>query len=286
VAVLELLAAYPAERFTLSEVARRCEFNKATAHALLATLSDHGVLLRHPDEKRYSLGPRLVAIGEAARRGYTALDFAPGALERLAARTGCWARAFVRRDDVVAQVAQAGVPGDVDPDETVVLPLVPPVGMAWMAWSDGPSVEAWLARATSADVVPAAVEALPAIRLDEFVVTPATAEWCRLSEPRRARGRGRSAGSDDGRALLAALGRAPLVVTRLDDGRSYRVAELAAPVFWATGEVALVMTLSGLGGNERTGADVRLLAAEVTAAARGLTAAVRGREPRSGSAGT
>ena len=88
VAVLELLADHPDERFTLSEVARRCGLNKATAHALLSALTAHGILLRHPDEKRYSLGPRLVAIGDAARRGYTAVDFAPPVLGRLAADTG------------------------------------------------------------------------------------------------------------------------------------------------------------------------------------------------------
>src|SRR5690606_6335189 len=75
VAVLELMAAHPDERCTLSEVARRCGLNRATAHALLSALTARGVLVRHPDEKRYSLGPRLVAIGEAARRGYTAADF-------------------------------------------------------------------------------------------------------------------------------------------------------------------------------------------------------------------
>ena len=84
VAVLELLAAHPDERFTLSEVARRCDLNKATAHALLSALSERGVLLRHPEEKRYSLGPVLVSIGEAARRGYTAVDFVGPTLDALA----------------------------------------------------------------------------------------------------------------------------------------------------------------------------------------------------------
>ena len=73
VAVLELLADHPDERFTLSEVARRCGLNKATAHALLSALTAHGILLRHPEEKRYSLGPRLIAIGDAAHRGYAEL---------------------------------------------------------------------------------------------------------------------------------------------------------------------------------------------------------------------
>ena len=93
VAVLELLADHPDERFTLSEVARRCGLNKATAHALLSALTAHGILLRHPEEKRYSLGPRLIAIGDAAHRGYSAIDFAPYVLGRLAADTGLQATA-------------------------------------------------------------------------------------------------------------------------------------------------------------------------------------------------
>src|SRR4029453_16925825 len=145
VAVLELLANHPEERFTLSEVARRCDLNKATAHALLSALADHGVLLRHPAGSRYSRGPRLVAIGDAARRGYTALDFLPPLLERLATRTGYAARAWQRQDDHVAVVAQS--PGRRVEGSGVRLPLTPPVGALFMAWSDSATIEAWLARA-------------------------------------------------------------------------------------------------------------------------------------------
>ncbi len=110
VAVLELLAAHPDDRFTLSEVARRCDLNKATAHALLSTLSERGVLLRHPEEKRYSLGPVLVSIGEAARRGYSAVDFVRPTLHALARDTGLWARAWVVEGDHISVVADAGRP--------------------------------------------------------------------------------------------------------------------------------------------------------------------------------
>lgn len=67
-AVLEFMAARPDERFTLSELARGCKLNKATAHSLLNELTGAGLLLRHPGEKRYSLGPRLVTIGLAAEQ--------------------------------------------------------------------------------------------------------------------------------------------------------------------------------------------------------------------------
>ena len=60
VRVLDFLAAHPDDRFTLSELARRLELNKATAHALLVTLTDSGYLLRHPTDMTYSLGPALI----------------------------------------------------------------------------------------------------------------------------------------------------------------------------------------------------------------------------------
>ena len=187
VAILELLAAPPGDRFTLSEVARHCSLNKATAHALLAALSQRGILLRHPDEKRYSLGPRLVDIGAAAQRGYTAIDFAPPAppsVERAHRPRGQQIRAaFARRDDRVNVVAQASVPADVDPLDPVTLPLTPPLGVVWMAWSERPPVEAWLARAATAEAVGPSQAALAAIRRDGYAVTRASPELRLLSRP-------------------------------------------------------------------------------------------------------
>ena len=293
VAILELLAAHPSDRFTLSEVARRCSLNKATAHALLATLSQHGILLRHPDDKRYSLGPRLVEIGAAALRGYTAIDFAPAALERLSMATGRWCRAFARQEDRISVVAQARVPADVDPLDPVALPLTPPLGALWMAWSDRPTVEAWLARAAAADAVGPAQEALPAIRRDGYGVTRASPELRLLSRPVLTAGAPAPAGRrerrptpDELRALLAAIGRQHLLLIDVEDAGTYRIADVAAPVFDASGNAALVVAVSGLDEVELRGTDVRALGAHVAATAEALTAAVRGQRPQDPAAGT
>jgi DNA-binding IclR family transcriptional regulator len=280
VAVLELLASHPNERFTLSEVARRCDLNKATAHALLSTLSEHGVLLRHPQEKRYSLGPRLVAIGEAARRGYNAVDFMPAVLERLSAATGQWTRAFVRTGDRLEVVAQASAPSAVHCSHDVVLPLVAPIGVLWMAWSDAPTVEAWLARAVTAAAVRPALDVLPVVRRDGFAVTLASPEWRALSEP--SHGRATREEPEPGvRALLAALGRRPVLVAGIDDRSSYEVGEVAAPVFGMSGAVELTVAVSGLDGRQLRGDELRALAERVKAAGDELTAAIRGRRPPS-----
>ena len=66
VALLDFLASRPTEAFSLSELARRLELNKSTTHAMLTTLADAGYVTRHPVEKSYTLGPSLVALGEAA----------------------------------------------------------------------------------------------------------------------------------------------------------------------------------------------------------------------------
>jgi DNA-binding IclR family transcriptional regulator len=287
VAILELLAAHPGDRFTLSEVARRCSLNKATAHALLAALSERGILLRHPDEKRYSLGPRLVEIGAAAQRGYTAIDFAPAALDRLSVATGRWSRAFSRREDWVATVAQARAPADVDPLDPVALPLTPPLGALWMAWSDRPSVEAWLARAAAADAVGPSQAALPAIRHAGYAVTRASPELRLLSRPVPPAGSAATAADrrqrrptpDEVRTLLAAIGRQHLLLTDVDDAGIYRIADVAAPVFDASGAVALVVAVSGLDDGDVRGTEIRDLGTRVAATAEALTAAVRGRRP-------
>jgi DNA-binding IclR family transcriptional regulator len=288
VAVLELLAAHPDERFTLSEVARRCMLNKATAHALLNALSERGVLLRHPTEKRYSLGPRLILVGEAARRGYTATDFAPPIVTGLAATTGLWARAWQVRGDQLVCVAQAGAPAG-SAHAAVGMPLAPPLGAAVIASSDEPTREAWLARAAVGDAVSPALDALAAVREWGYAATLASDEWWALAGVwRAAAGDGQEGdGTDgaDGRALLSAIGRQHLLVTRLDDGASYRLAEVSAPVFDVSGQAVLMLSVTCVPGVVVPTSDVRALGRRVVAAADGLTAATCGQRSAGGGHG-
>ena len=274
VAVLDLLANHPDERFTLSEVARRCGLNKATAHALLSALSDHGVLLRHPAEKRYSLGPRLVAIGDAARRGYSAVDFVSGVLDRLDDATGLVARGWRVEDDSLVAVGRARDWRDRDIDGAVRLPLAPPLGAVFMAWADAPTTEAWLARAAAVEGVRAAHDALPAIRGLGFGVTLASPEWGALVAPP-----GPPPSPDMRRSLLLAVARQGLLPTSIDPDAKYRPAEVAAPVFSAGGRVELAVAVAGPADEDVTGARLLALGREVAAAADDLTAAVRGLRP-------
>jgi DNA-binding IclR family transcriptional regulator len=281
VAVLELLARHPDERFTLSEVARRCSLNKATAHALLSTLSERGVLLRHPEEKRYSLGPRLVAIGDAARRGYRAVDFAPAVLDGLADATGLHASAWEMDGDQVVRVGRAFRPGNERGSAAPLrLPLVPPVGLVFMAWSDPATVEAWLARAGAVETVGPAVEALPAIRRHGFGVMEGSPEWQALTRDEGRAGADLAASPETKRALLRAVANQRLVVSALRDDHAYQPADVTAPVFGSDGTVALAVTVSGVAdAGPVDGVELRKLGQRVVAAADALTAAVSGRRP-------
>ncbi len=275
VAVLELLADHPDERFTLSEVARRCGLNKATAHALLSALTAHGILLRHPEEKRYSLGPRLIAIGDAAQRGYSAVDFAPYVLGNLASDTHLLATAARLEGDAISVIARSG--GDIE-TAPPRLPHIPPMGALFMAWSDEPSIEAWLARAPASEVVGHVLDALPAIRDRGYAVTLATQERRWLVGP----GAGQLS-HDEVRALLGDFGRRGAFVTDLDPDASYEVANVSAPVFRADGGVDLAVSASvpigEQAGRTMSGTEVAQLGTRVVAAAQELTFAVHGRRP-------
>jgi DNA-binding IclR family transcriptional regulator len=83
VAVLNHLAERPRESFTLSQIARELDLNKATAHSLLTTLVDAGYLVRHQRDKSYGLGPALIALGNASLTAYPAAQLAVGPMEEL-----------------------------------------------------------------------------------------------------------------------------------------------------------------------------------------------------------
>ncbi|HEX8803449.1 MAG TPA: hypothetical protein VF743_04630, partial [Acidimicrobiales bacterium] len=250
--------------------------NKATAHALLSALTAHGILLRHPEEKRYSLGPRLVAIGHAATHGYTAIDFAPYVLGRLADETRMNAHALRLEGDSVTVLVRAGA-GAADDAVAPRLPHIPPLGALFMAWSDEPSIEAWLARAPASEVVGRVLEALPVIRRYGFAVTLATGERRSLAE------RGPRLTHDEVRALLGEMGRQGALLTEIDEGTTYPVADVSAPVFRADGHVELAVAASAPAGRPDgvalSGTGLLALGRRVVAAAQELTFAVHGHRP-------
>ncbi|HEY5886406.1 MAG TPA: helix-turn-helix domain-containing protein, partial [Acidimicrobiales bacterium] len=107
VEILDFLTDNPRDAFSLSELARRLDLNKASAHAILNALTDQGYLLRHPSRKDYRLGPRLIAVGEAAREQYPVVEFARDELRRLSEDLGteCVASAPIGNEMVIVDRA-------------------------------------------------------------------------------------------------------------------------------------------------------------------------------------
>src|SRR5881227_118241 len=81
---LDIRAAHPDTAFSLSELCRRLDINKATAHAMLTALAESGFLLRNPRDKSYTLGPALIALGSAAAaRRLELVEFARAPMQQL-----------------------------------------------------------------------------------------------------------------------------------------------------------------------------------------------------------
>lgn len=298
--VLEFLASRPDERFTLSELARYCDLNKATAHALLTELTATGFLLRHPEEKRYSLGPRLVPLGRAAEKGYRSRDFRSGPLRRLAEATGTVAAAVAlgpHRD-------QASVIDSVGVGSTLPVPLhwvlSPPNGAVFFAWADERDVEAWLARSPAGSGVHHALGALDSTRRHGVTVGLAVPAWRRLMlasgwrrDVANARvqppgGNGSTSGiAGDGthrsaslRDVLVDLASTEAVLTDLDDeSTTHEIAYVAAPVFDTHGLADLAVVVGWSEGRTCTPHEVRELSAEVMRAADSITEVSHGRRP-------
>jgi DNA-binding IclR family transcriptional regulator len=275
VAVLDFLAEHPEEVFSLSELCRHVDLNKATAHSLLAELTDAGYLVRDPVEKTYALGPRLLAIGLAAARNERAVvNRARRHLRRLATELDVRCVASTLRGDeiVILDVAGRDRPFQLSIQPGNRVPCVPPVGTVFMAWATESEVERWLARAdddlTQADR-DGYLAALAAVRRRS----------CSLSLDGGARTRLERAmiGDETGPIVDAVhdLGQEAYLLVDLDPDRPYELSHLAAPVFGADGQVVLALTIYDL-PTTSSGTDVEALIERLHAAAGAVTASVGG----------
>lgn len=246
--VLDFLTDNPRDAFSLSELARRLDMNKASAHATLNALVDRGYLLRHPVRKDYRLGPRLIAVGEAARDQYPVVEFARDELRRLAEDLGTECVASAPIGDEMVIVDQAGPVRPIGLTVAVGhrFPLVPPMGTIFMAWSSPGEIDQWLRRVEVSD--------------DER-------ERYRAALA-NVRDRGWSAGRDtDDYQLL-----------ETDRAAEWSVTTLGAPVFDTDGEVALGLFV--LAFRDALSADqVPDVAERLTKATAAITESIHGRHP-------
>lgn len=149
--VIDFLAAFPGRSFTLSEIARAAKINIASCHAVLNALVERGYLSRRADQRTYTLGPSLVAIGEAALKSQPLVARAKEAAEGLAREFDAPVLLSAVVDNEILGVVSIPDAAGRGPGLRVGerMPLVAPVGAPFLAWSSEEAIEAWIDRRPS-----------------------------------------------------------------------------------------------------------------------------------------
>ncbi len=244
VAILNHLAARPREQFTLSELARDLDLNKATAHALLATLVEAGYLVRYEDTKTYGLGPALIALGNAATASYAAAAHVQAPMDRLSAEFDleCVASTAIGGEIVILASSGTPRPLGINIQPGLRLPLVPPLGTVFVAWSGSRDIDRWLDRhgpdATDEDLERYR-RAIDVVRQRGFSVGLGGDDQQRLVE---------SIQAPQSRPRTPSAPGEEYALVELADPSSYRLNHIGAPVFGPDGRVALAMFLIGFRG--------------------------------------
>ena len=279
--IIDLLASHPGEQFTLSDIARRTSLSLGTAHAVLAVLEETGYLSRHPTRRTFRLGPAMVAAGTAALRQHPAIRIATERITELADELGADVMVTAATPVeivfvVVGDTASRYGPGYREGDR---VPLVPPLGLVFMAWAHPREVEAWLARSPSTFDRERVEVARTAIRdrgyalgLASAIDRPADVSTAPSIDRNRAR-------SGDGARILGSISlHGDYDLPTVDPNRNYDLAMASAPVFDADGRVFVAITASGFPPG-LSGRQVVDIGERVKAHATVVTKQTRGRLP-------
>jgi DNA-binding IclR family transcriptional regulator len=258
--IIDVLVAHRGEQFTISDLARRTGSSLGSAHAVLAVLEEAGYVSRHPARRTYGLGPALVSAGMAALEQHPAIRTAAEQIPRLAAELDADVVVTAATPTEIVFVA-AGGPGSrygTGFREGERVPLVPPLGIVFMAWAQPAEVKAWLGRAP---VTP----------------DPAQAQLALATVRERGYALGRSANAPDEPPDPVPLhDNYHLPVVKPD--QKYHLTMASAPVFDSDGRVLVAITASGFAPG-LTGREVLTIGERVKACATVVTKQTRGRFP-------
>jgi DNA-binding IclR family transcriptional regulator len=275
IALLNFLTAHPDETFSLSELARRLDMNKATAHAMLLALTEAGYLLRHPATKSFTLGPALISVGNAAAgRQFEVVDYARDEMRRLSDELGVQCVASAAIGEEIVLLGRSGDPGPLGLSVQVGqrLPLVPPLGTVFLAWSGPDEIDRWLRHlgpGAADEQLARYRRAVAAVRRRGYSIG-LDASRTHAAGPRPLR--------DAAAQVVAEVPHEEYILLELERSASYRLSHIAAPVFGADGRVALGLTLMGF-RHQLTAEQVPEHAARLRAATRAVPEAVHGHDP-------
>ncbi|HET6951517.1 MAG TPA: helix-turn-helix domain-containing protein [Acidimicrobiales bacterium] len=286
VALMSFLASRPGEGFTLTELARQLDVNKATTHSMVSALVDAGWVLRDA-HKQYRLGPALVAIASAVtNREQVALNVARDHMRALVSQFGvrCIAAGVVGDEVVMLAVEGPSPPLGVAVEVGHRVSLTPPLGAVFLAWSDDDTINRWLQESEGdADegVVERYQQALAGIRRHGFALTPQLIGGKRITELlfELARGTSRQARQAVNELLRDLEREEPdRIITEIHANDSYDAGILSAPVFDASGKVLIALGLVDVGATI-SGAQLLARVDRLLESTRAITKAINGRPP-------
>ena len=245
--VLECLAASGSQAPTMSEIARRTGQSKATCHSVLLALAKGGYVRRDPSSLTYSLGPGLISLGALASSNLRLSEVAQQEMETLSHSLGVTTAAAIVSGSNLVVIAGVGPPQPFQASLPVGqrVPFAPPLGAAFIAWSPEPEIEEWLDRSPrhlSDDERRHFLAALAAVRQHGYSVTlndQANRRFADAVEQVAIHPE-----SPEAQALrdqtIGNLGTSYLPAA-FEEGRTYRLTQISAPVFGHDGAVAMVV---------------------------------------------
>lgn len=144
--VIELFTSFPDRTFSFSEVIKATKINTASCHAILNVLTAKGYLLRSDVNKSYQLGPSLIAAGRVAEQTLPIVGRAEQAAQQLFDELGLPVLLCTMVGGEILAILslqdKAGRDAGMRGGER--LPVIPPLGVPFLAWGPEEDVEKWI----------------------------------------------------------------------------------------------------------------------------------------------
>lgn len=268
VSVLNFFAEHPGQAFTLTDIVRALKLSRATCHALLTGLVEYGYLYRTSD-KSYVIGPALVAIGRIANEHFSPLQVAQPEMRALADQFDAICSAFFRQGSDVVVRGRATSMSHLGYSIPLGarLPLRPPFGAIYYAWSPPAEVERWLGQLSPR---PEPDQRADMIRGMAFAREHGFAFGIRTT-------RASFPPVEPERTIIERPAEFPAAALHeIDADKAYRLAFVLAPVFDRKGKVEFVLGLVGF-DRQVSGADVMGMGQALRAACDRISDYITGR---------
>ena len=250
--ILDLFGAFPGRSFTMSEIMRATDINVASCHAVLSALTSRGYLIRR--DKSYFPGSALISVGQAAAQTRTLVTRSQVAAQALHKDLGVPVLlAALTGEDILTLMSIPDAQGRrVSLRAGQRIPLVPPVGLQFLAWGSDDEVTAWISRGAAKDegLIAEWHHALAVTRARGFLVTlqsEATADLVSLMQ-KMATGTQPLEYKTQASSLISDYGWMLRHPETIELRKSYGVAYLAAPIFDREGHAVLSLGLGGFAG--------------------------------------